>query len=91
MMNKELTIDKEKAYIYAEELTTLFHENKVEDTLNILMGFTTALVKVAAEVKKNTHGYVDDATERIVLTWIKNMDKASGLNFGKYIDVHKIS
>lgn len=88
-MPKELTIDKEKASIYAEELTTLFHDNKVEDALNILMGFTTALVNVAAEVKKNTHSDTNDATERLVLTWMKNMDKGSGLNFGKYIDVHK--
>jgi len=90
-MNKELTIDKEKASIYAEELTTLFRENEAEDTLNILLGFTTALVKVVAEAKKNIRSDVDDATEKLVLTWIKNMDKASGLNFGKYIDVHKIS
>ena len=90
-MIKALTIDKEKASIYAEELTTLFHDNKAEDTLNILMGFTTALVDVATEVKKNTHSDVEDATERLVLTWTKNMDKSSGLNFGKYIDVHKIS
>lgn len=88
-MIKALTIDKEKASIYAEELTTLFHDNKVEDTLNILMGFTTALVNVATEVKKNTHSEVNDATEKLVLTWIKNMDKTSGLKFGKYIDVHK--
>lgn len=90
-MNKELTIDKEKASIYAEELTTLFRENEAEDALNILLGFTTALVKVVAEAKKNIRSDVDDATEKLVLTWIKNMDKASGLNFGKYIDVHKIS
>lgn len=90
-MDKELTIDEEKASIYAEELTTLFRENEAEDALNILLGFTTALVKVVAEAKKNTHGYVEDATEKLVLTWIKNMDKVSGLNFGKYIDVHKIS
>lgn len=90
-MPKELTIDKEKASIYAEELTTLFHDNKVEDALNILMGFTTALVNVAAEVKKNTHSDTNDATERLVLTWMKNMDKTSGLNFVKYIDIHKIS
>jgi len=88
-MTIALTIDKEKAFIYAEELTTLFRENEVEDALNILMGFTTALVDVATEVKKNTHSDVEDATERLVLTWIKNMDKASGLNFGKYIDVNK--
>lgn len=88
-MIKALTIDKEKASIYAEELTTLFHDNKIEDTLNILMGFTTALVNVATEVKKNTHSEVNDATEKLVLTWIKNMDKTSGLKFGKYIDVHK--
>ena len=88
-MMKELTIDKEKASIYAEELTTLFRENDVEDALNILMGFTTALVDVATQVKKNTHGNVEDATERLVLTWIKNMDKGSGLNFGKYIDINR--
>lgn len=88
-MNKELTIDKEKASIYAEELTTLFRENDVEDALNILMGFTTALVDVTTVVKKNTHSDVEDATERLVLTWIKNMDKASGLNFGKYIDINR--
>ena len=88
-MNKELTIDKEKASIYAEELTTLFRENDVEDALNILMGFTTALVDVATQVKKNTHSDVEDATERLVLTWIKNMDKTSGLNFGKYIDINR--
>ena len=88
-MNKELTIDKEKASIYAEELTTLFRENEVEDALNILMGFTTALVDVATEVKKNTSSNVEDGLEMLVLTWIKNMDKTSGLNFGKYIDVHK--
>lgn len=88
-MTIALTIDKEKASIYAEELTTLFRENDVEDALNILMGFTTALVDVATQVKKNTHSDVNDATERLVLTWIKNMDKTSGMNFGKYIDVHK--
>lgn len=88
-MDKELIIDKEKASIYAEELTTLFRENDVEDALNILMGFTTALVDVATQVKKNTHSAVEDATERLVLTWIKNMDKTSGLNFGEYIDVQK--
>lgn len=90
-MAKELTLDKEKASIYAEELTTLFRENETEDALNILMGFTTALVDVATEVKKNTHSEVNDATEKLVLTWIKNMDKSSGLNFGKYIDVPQIS
>ena len=90
-MDKALTIDKEKASIYAEELTTLFRDNEAEDALNILLGFTTALVKVVAEAKKNIRSDVDDATEKLVLTWIKNMDKASGLNFGKYIDVHKIS
>ena len=88
-MTIALTIDKEKASIYAEELTTLFRENDVEDALNILMGFTTALVDVATQVKKNTHSDVEDATERLVLTWIKNVDKASGLNFGKYINVNK--
>lgn len=90
-MTKELTLNKERASIFAEELTTLFRENKVEDALNVLMGFTTALVDVATEVKKNTRSDVEDATEKLVLTWIKNMDKTSGLNFGKYIDVHKIS
>lgn len=90
-MTKELTLNKERASIFAEELTTLFNENKVEDALNILLGFTTALVKVVAEAKKNTHGYVEDATEKLVLTWMKNMDKTSGLNFVKYIDIHKIS
>lgn len=87
-MDKALTIDKEKASIYAEELTTLFRENEADDALNVLMGFTTALVDVATDVKKNTHSNVEDATERLVLTWIKKMDKKSGLNFGKYIDVH---
>ena len=89
MTKIKLTRDKEKASIYAEEITTLFHENKVEDALNILMGFTTALVDVATEVKKNTHSEVNDATEKLVLTWIKNMDKTSGLNFGEYIDINR--
>ena len=88
-MTIALTIDKEKASIYAEELTTLFRENEAEDALNILMGFTTALVDVATQVKKNTHSDIEDATERLILTWIKNMDKASGLKFGKYINVNK--
>ena len=88
-MTIALTIDKEKASIYAEELTTLFHDNHIEDALNILMGFTTALVDVATQVKKNTHSDVENATERLVLTWIKNMDKTSGLNFGKYIDINR--
>ena len=88
-MTIALTIDKEKASIYAEELTTLFHDNHIEDALNILMGFTTALVDVATQVKKNTHSNVEDATERLVLTWIKKMDKKSGLNFGKYIDINR--
>ncbi len=34
-MDKELTIDKEKASIFAEELTTLFRENEIEDVYNI--------------------------------------------------------
>lgn len=85
-MTKELKLNKERASIFAEELTTLFHDNNVEDALNILMGFTTALVDVATKVKKNTHSEVNDATEKLVLTWMKNMDKTSGLNFGKYID-----
>lgn len=88
-MTKELKLNKERASIYAEELTTLFRENEAEDALNVLMGFTTALVDVATEVKKNTHSNVEDATERLVLTWIKNMDKTSGLNFGKYIDINR--
>lgn len=88
-MIEKLILDKEKASIYAEELTTLFHDNHIEDALNILMGFTAALVDVATQVKKNTHGNVEDGTERLVLTWIKNMDKGSGLNFGKYIDINR--
>lgn len=88
-MTKELTIDKRKALIYMQELTTLFCEIDVEETLTVLNAFTCAMVNVAAEVKENTHSDTNDATERLVLTWIKNMDKASGLNFGKYIDVYK--
>ena len=88
-MIEKLVLDKEKASIYAEELTTLFHDNHIEDALNILMGFTAALVDVATQVKKNTHSNVEDATERLVLKWIKNMDKGSGLNFGKYIDIYR--
>ena len=88
-MIEKLILDKEKASIYAEELKVLFYDNHIEDALNILMGFTAALVDVATQVKKNTHGNVEDATERLVLTWIKEMDKASGLNFGKYIDINR--
>lgn len=88
-MNKELTIDKRKALIYMQELTTLFREIDVEETLTVLNAFTCAMVNVAAKVKENTHSDTNDATERLVLTWIKNMDKASGLNLGKYIDVYK--
>ena len=88
-MTKELTIDKEKALIYMQELTTLFHEIDVEEALTVLNAFTCAMVHVAAEVKENTHSDTEDATERLILTWIKNMDKTSGLNFGKYINVNK--
>lgn len=88
-MTKELTIDKEKALIYMQELTTLFREIDVEETLTVLNAFTCAMVNVAAEVKEHTHSDTNDATERLVLTWIRNMDKESGLNFGKYIDVYK--
>lgn len=88
-MTKELTIDKEKALIYMQELITLFREIDMEETLTVLNAFTCAMVHVAAEVKENTHSETQDATERLILTWIMNMDKASGLNFGKYIDVQK--
>lgn len=88
-MNKELTIDKRKALIYMQELITLFREIDMEEMLTVLNAFTCAMVDVAAKVKENTHSDTNDATERLVLTWIKNMDKASGLNFEKYIDVHK--
>ena len=88
-MAKELTIDKRKALIYMQELITLFHEIDNEEMLTVLNAFTCAMVHVAAEVKENTHSDTNDATERLVLTWIKNMDKTSGLNFGKYIDVNK--
>lgn len=85
-MDKELTIDKRKALIYMQELITLFREIDKEETLTVLNAFTCAMVHVAVEVKENTHSETQDATEKLILTWIKNMDKASGLNFGKYFD-----
>lgn len=63
-----------------QELTTLFREINVEETLTVLNAFTCAMVNVAAEIKENTHSDTNDATERLILTWINNMDKASGLN-----------
>lgn len=89
-MNKELTIDKEKALIYMQELITLFREIDSEEALTVLNAFTCAMVHVAAEVKENAHSETNDATERLILTWIMNMDKASGLNFEEYVKTCKI-
>lgn len=86
-MTKELTIDKEKALIYMQELITLFREIDSEEALTVLNAFTCAMVHVAAEVKENTHSETKDATERLILTWIMNMDKSSGLNFSFYINI----
>lgn len=86
---KQLKLNRERATIFAQELTTLFRENDMDDALNVLMGFTAALVDVASAVKKNTTSNGNDGTERLVLTWMKNMDKVSDLNFRKYIDVKK--
>lgn len=83
-MTKELTVDKEKALIYMQELIALFHQIDIEEMLTVLNAFTCAMVHVAAVVKENAHSEEKDATERLVLTWMMNMDAKSGMNFRKY-------
>ena len=39
------------------------------------------------QVKENTTCEEEDATEKLILTWLSNMDKKSNLNFSKYISI----
>ena len=83
-----LTIDKERANIYSQELTVLFREVQGEELMTVLNAYTMALVNFATEVKRLTHSDTHDATEILVLTWLRNTDKVSGMNFSKYINLN---
>ena len=83
--DKILTIDKEKAEIYSQELAVLFKEVQGEELITVLDAYTMAMVNFAAEVKSRTESETEDATEKLVLMWIKNTDKVTGLNFSKFI------
>jgi len=86
-MSNVLTIDKEKAIIYAQELTVLFQEITAGELLTVACAYTMALANLTNQVKENTTCEEEDATEKLILTWLSNMDKKSNLNFSKYISI----
>lgn len=86
-MGDILTIDKEKAIIYAQELAVLFQEITAGELLTVACAYTMALANITSQVKDNTSYEEEDATEKLILTWLSNMDKKSNLNFSKYISI----
>ena len=84
-MDGELIVDKEKSVIYAQELAVLFQEITAEELLTVACAYTMALANIVTQVKNNTICEDKDATEKLILTWLSNMDKKSNLNFSKYI------
>ena len=84
-MKESLEIDVKEAKEIALRMIQEFNDIPIGKSLTVLNAMTCAMILMAKEISKNVETNADDGVERMVLQWMKNMDKHIKLNFSRYI------